>query len=171
MDKQTDVQRLAKVLANAEPLKVEIPAFHALILCGLLEMTLRHPQLDPNDMTHQSGKEIAKGIQAELAQQNLYLGEVLEIGWKELFMIGLECEEGHNPFGNFEQLNPGKKYRAALLHTALSIAISWLDEVTDQSIEEVTDTVLKLAEANLADDEYQAIPGLIKKLDGDEFLK
>ena len=78
MDKQTDVQRLAKVLANAEPVKVEIPAFHALILCGLLEMTLRHPAISPDTASYKVARWMIEHLQEFLQGVDPYLGQVVE---------------------------------------------------------------------------------------------
>ena len=80
MDKQTDVQRMAIALANAEPVKAEIPAYNAFVLCGLLQLALRHPALLPGTPNYEIAMLMIKDLKEVLGGIDPYLGELIERG-------------------------------------------------------------------------------------------
>jgi hypothetical protein len=169
--KDVNSEEFIEELISCGEFPFKLNAYQAYICVCLFQLALKHPDLKPEDATYKTGKAVAQCLHANLAERSALIGEVLEEGWDEYFMLDIQLDEETSTAGNFSGLNPAKKYRLALLHQALMMATSWLDEVTDQSMEEVTDTVFKLAEENLASNDYEVIPKVIKNLDEDEFLK
>ena len=78
MDEQTDVQRMAIALANAEPVKAEIPAYNAFVLCGLLQLALRHPALLPGTPSYETAAMMIEDLTEVLAGIDPYLKELIE---------------------------------------------------------------------------------------------
>ena len=78
MDEQTDVQRIAIALSVAEPVQAKIPAYDALILCGLVQLALRHPALLPGTFSHEMARFIFDNLREFLEEIDPYLAELIQ---------------------------------------------------------------------------------------------
>jgi hypothetical protein len=78
MDEQTDVQRMAIALANAEPVKTKIPAYNAFILCGLLQLALKHPAVLPGTPSHHVAVLIIEDLKKVFRGIDPYLAELIQ---------------------------------------------------------------------------------------------
>ena len=93
MDGLTDEQRMAVTLAAAEPIKAEIPAYDAFILCGLLQLAMRNPALLPDTPSHEVARFMIDNLKEVLEGIDPYLGELIQ--------------QSENPDNDVSILKPG----------------------------------------------------------------
>ena len=93
MDGLTDAQRVAIALSVAEPVQAKIPAYDALILCGLVQLALRHPALLPGTFSDEMARFIFDNLREFLEEIDPYLGELIQ--------------QSENPSNDVSILQPG----------------------------------------------------------------
>ena len=80
MDEQIDVQRMAIALANAEPIKTEVPAHNAYVLCFLLQFALGHSTFSPGTPAYEIGMLMIEDWKEALTGIDPYLKVLIEGG-------------------------------------------------------------------------------------------
>ena len=169
-EKDIDFNRLTQELDTDELIEFSLPVEQAGLVFAVLQMGLSHPDLESTSSVYKRGRAFSFQLQDMICSHSPYFRELVDRGWAQMSLATLEDEKKKEPLSNFSDLTSGKRYQTALLCTALGMATSWLNEVTDQSLEEINKVVFQLAECNLAENDYEAVPEIINKIDNGKVI-
>lgn len=158
----TDLRLIAEKLGRAQPLLLDIDPLTAFTLVGLLQLSLRHPEMS-SGYGAETATQMARTLQGALGEIDPLISEALDLGWNpDLDMTKEEFSEfektGQQPVrGTYNDLDRGRKEEILAQSRALAIAIAFIVQTTGQSpkkvanqfISEANEVVDQLSEAQI----------------------
>jgi hypothetical protein len=75
-----DSNAIAAALGNCPSVKIEMSPHGIFALVGLLQLALRHPNIQPDSETAKIGQEFIQGARTILAEIDPALGSIIDLG-------------------------------------------------------------------------------------------
>ena len=150
------------------PLKLN--AYQAYICVCLFQLALKHPDLKPGDATYKTANTIARFLHGELAKRSALIGEVLQEGWDEYFMLDIQFEEKEQKAANFSDLDSKRQYQLALLFKAFETLAVHASELESLPGREIREDAMLNAAAILNNNLEESVGEVIKELDENRFI-
>ena len=169
-DKDIDSEEFIEELISCGELPFKLNAYQAYICVCLFQLALKHPDLKPEDATYKTGNTIARFLHGELAKRSTLVGEVLEEGWDEYFMLDIQFEEETPTAANFCELISPRQYQLALLAKANELLCEAMAQAVNKPKEEVKNEVDIDAALFLNADRERLVSAIIKELDENVIL-
>ena len=163
--KDVNSEEFIEELISCGEFPFKLNAYQAYICVCMFQLALKHPGFKPEDATYKTGNTIARFLHGELAKRSTLVGEVLEKGWDEYFMLDIQFDEEEQKVANLSDLIPRRQNQLALLAKAFEVLVIRTSKLKSLPRKEVIEDAMARAVAIINKNPEKLIRETIKELD------